>query len=359
MNLPYYDSIRFSIIDPMHNLFLGTARRVLHQWLESDLLSHADLQQIQQRVDRCLSSGSIGRIPRKIALEFSNLTADEWKNWTILFSLIALFDVLPPEHLHCWQLYVLACNILSSSIISQDDIDEAHHLLSSFFTTAEELYGSKFLTINAYLHLHLQDVYRDYGPCYGYWLFSFERYNGLLGKIHTNQLSIEIQLMRRFIENMYIRSLASSDILASDSTECHSLFYTLLNSKAVDASSETIFDQKTFLSGYFTAGDSLDNIAFNCPVKLLPPSALYLFDNNSFMNLKACYAHYLPDVDLLEIPQLCSKYTMAQWWSHHLRSSKHTEKFTCILADWIGSDGRISENNSLCAGRIEYFLAKT
>ena len=123
----------------MHNMYLGISRRILHQWLESGLLSHADLQKIQQRVDRGLSSGSIGRIPRKIALDFSNLTADEWKNWTILFSFIALFDLLPPEHLQCRQLYVSGCSILSSSIISQDDIDEAHRLLSSFFTTAEEL----------------------------------------------------------------------------------------------------------------------------------------------------------------------------------------------------------------------------
>lgn len=120
--------------------------------------------------------------------------------------------------------------------------------------------------------------------------------------------------MRRFIETMHIRSLASNDILSSESTECRSLFYTLLNSKAADASSKTIFEQKTFLSGYFTtAGDSLDEITFDCPVKLLPPSKLHLFDNNSLRNLKACYTHYLPDVDLLEVPQFCCKYLMAQW----------------------------------------------
>ena len=30
--LPYYDCIRMAIIDPMHNLFLGTAKHTLNVW---------------------------------------------------------------------------------------------------------------------------------------------------------------------------------------------------------------------------------------------------------------------------------------------------------------------------------------
>ena len=30
--LPYYDSVRFAIIDPMHNLFLGTAKKMINVW---------------------------------------------------------------------------------------------------------------------------------------------------------------------------------------------------------------------------------------------------------------------------------------------------------------------------------------
>lgn len=29
---PYYDPIRFAVIDPMHNLYLGTAKHVLSIW---------------------------------------------------------------------------------------------------------------------------------------------------------------------------------------------------------------------------------------------------------------------------------------------------------------------------------------
>lgn len=43
LNLPYYDCIRFAIIDPMHNLFLGTPKRILQQqWIENGLISKMD-----------------------------------------------------------------------------------------------------------------------------------------------------------------------------------------------------------------------------------------------------------------------------------------------------------------------------
>lgn len=36
LELPYYASIEMCIIDPMHNLFLGTAKRVFTKWIEDD-----------------------------------------------------------------------------------------------------------------------------------------------------------------------------------------------------------------------------------------------------------------------------------------------------------------------------------
>lgn len=87
------------------------------------------------------------------------------------------------------------CQIYCSSCISIVDIEKAHEYMDAFFRSAEVLYGAKFLTLNTHLHLHLAECFLDYGPCYGFWLFSFERYNGILGKYHTNQQAIEIQLM--------------------------------------------------------------------------------------------------------------------------------------------------------------------
>ena len=79
LRLPYFDCVRFTVIDPMHNLFLGTAKRVMETWLKSSVLSQADLELIQSKVDAVLVPTNIGRIPGKIARSFSGFTADQWK----------------------------------------------------------------------------------------------------------------------------------------------------------------------------------------------------------------------------------------------------------------------------------------
>ena len=39
LRLPYFDCVRFTIVDPMHNLFLGTAKHLMEVWLELSTLS--------------------------------------------------------------------------------------------------------------------------------------------------------------------------------------------------------------------------------------------------------------------------------------------------------------------------------
>ena len=87
MNLPYYDCIRYAIIDPMHNLLLGTPKRLFtKQWVNSGLLNKQTLEEIQDIVNNCIVPNGIGWIPHKISANFTKLTVDEWKNWTLLFS---------------------------------------------------------------------------------------------------------------------------------------------------------------------------------------------------------------------------------------------------------------------------------
>ena len=51
------------------------------------------------------------------------------------------------------------------------------------------------------MHTHLSECIQDYGPSHVFWLYSFERYNGILEDIPNNNRSIEIQLMKWFLEN--------------------------------------------------------------------------------------------------------------------------------------------------------------
>ena len=150
-----------------------------------------------------------------MSAEFPTFTADQWKNWTIVYSLVALKDILPPDHYDCWSYFVQACQYLSSRAIHPAVLNQAHSLLVRFCQCFEALYGSVSCTMNMHLHCHLAECVREHGPVYSFWLFSFERYNGILGAIHTNIHAIEVQMMRKKFASQQLWSMMESTDLSS------------------------------------------------------------------------------------------------------------------------------------------------
>ena len=163
--------------------------------------------------------------------------------------------------------------------------------------------------------------------------------------------------MRQFIDNMNIKSIVSSDIIVSKHIP---MFKHLLGTSCSGTASETLFGQTGLVPSNcnFINIDSLqDHIVVTL---LLPPYFIHHFDNVTFMYLQRCYQKIFPNIDILEIPQLCNKYKAAQWWSQHLKSSRLSKKaLLCIQAYWVGEDGNITDNSlDLCAGSIEFFLVR-
>ena len=172
--LEYFDCVQFHVIDPMHNLFLGAAKYVFKLWAEN-VFSKAQLKELSTKIDELNTATFIGRIPRKIGTNYGNYNAEEWKDWTLTFSTYALYGILPDSHLRVWERFVIACRILCQPVITKQEIMKADALLVNFCTGMEKLYGKEFLTCNMHLHCHLHSVLLDYGPVFGFWLFSFER----------------------------------------------------------------------------------------------------------------------------------------------------------------------------------------
>lgn len=214
--LPYFNPIRFTIIDPMHNLFLGTAKTVMKKiWLQRDIISSAKLNVIQCRIDNMSVPSDLGRIPKKIASNFSGFTAEQLKNWVLLYSMYALRGILSQDEYHCWQAFVLACFLVCRRIIERQDIVKADLLFVKFCHDVERLYGKDVITPNMHLHCHLSECIKDYGSVYGFWCFSYERYNGILGSFPTNKKNIASQLLHRFIYESESRSLSPPKDLPS------------------------------------------------------------------------------------------------------------------------------------------------
>ena len=191
--LPYYNAICFAGIDVMHNLFLGTAKTIACIWKEKQILTKKDFDDIQCKITKRNAPIDIGRIPHKIEIGMSVLTADQLKTWTCLYSVYVLSDVLPKEHLDCWWLFVQACSLICRPLLTSTTIERADRYIHEFCQTVEKLYGQESCTINMHLHCHLADFLKDYGPVHSTWCFSFERFNGILGSMPNNHHTLHIE----------------------------------------------------------------------------------------------------------------------------------------------------------------------
>ncbi len=156
LDLEYFDVIRFCAMDPMHNLFLGTAKHVFKLWISKGHLSKQQLKQIEERLAMMEVPPEMGRLPKNISSNHGAYTAEQWKNWTLVYSMYALKDILQAEHLKCWQAFVLACSYLCKPVLSQGDIVVADGMLLKFCINFEALYGNNAVTPNMHLHCHLK-----------------------------------------------------------------------------------------------------------------------------------------------------------------------------------------------------------
>jgi len=205
LKLPYFNPIRGHTVEPMHNLLLGTAKHVFCVWIQKEILNNEKLKQIDDHLSEISCPSEVGRITQSMTL-FKTMKSDEGQNWVLYFSSFCLRGVIKKEHFNMWQVFVRACYLLINTSISTNEAELAHQLLLLF----QQLLGADHCTPNMHMHLHLLSCNKDYGPIYGFWGYSFERYNGILGSYNTNNRAITITLMRKFLSR--VSSLPSMDI---------------------------------------------------------------------------------------------------------------------------------------------------
>ena len=212
LRLPYFDTSRFIIVDPMHNMLLGNAKHITNIWKRMGLLSDSNFDLIQSYVDKFIIPTGVGRIPYKISSKFSSFTADQWKNWTLIFSGVVLKSIIPEDHYNCWCIFIDACRLMCSRAISNDSVTKLDDLIINFCQTFQLLYGASACTPNLHLNCHLKECIIDYGPASAFWVFAYERLNGMLGSIPNNHRAVEIQMMRKFLATQQtVRSFANCD----------------------------------------------------------------------------------------------------------------------------------------------------
>ena len=89
--------IQFAVVDPIHCFFLGVAKWIIKSiFINQEKLTVKQFCVAQNRMNHIYLFFNIGRIPPKIAIGngFSNLTADEWKTFIMIYSTNILWDIV-------------------------------------------------------------------------------------------------------------------------------------------------------------------------------------------------------------------------------------------------------------------------
>ena len=65
--LLYFNAVRFTVVDVMHNLFLGTGKRMFQLWVQNDILSKHNLAVLEKRISSFHVPSYVGRLPAQIS----------------------------------------------------------------------------------------------------------------------------------------------------------------------------------------------------------------------------------------------------------------------------------------------------
>ncbi|EAU86909.2 hypothetical protein CC1G_10800 [Coprinopsis cinerea okayama7 len=230
--IPGWKPAKQTALDFMHCVFLGIV-----PWLFSTLLFGAHLfpgtggeNSSKQRFEKTINSikwpSHITRLPKNLGENPSLKKADEWRR-LLTVSPVVLWaawkdhtDTIPDTEprlgpnqtlktTHCRRLKTLydviillctAVRLLSTKVISMNQAFQGQRYLAAYCQRLLQL--GAHLSPNHHFAMHLADMIKLFGPVYGWWLYAFERFNGLLKRVKTNGHDggrVELTLMRNWL----------------------------------------------------------------------------------------------------------------------------------------------------------------
>ena len=200
------DMVRGFPIDYMHQVCLGSVRRLILVWLRlgsrNVRLSANQASQISQRLDSL--KGSIptdyfARKPRGLK-DIDRWKATEYRQFLLYTGPIVLKDILRLELYNHFMCFSVATAILVCPQTAASHREYARALLEYFVSKGRELYGRQFLVYNIHSLIHLSAEAEQFGTLDKCSAFAFENYMQKLKRLVRTGRSPLVQIVKRLSE---------------------------------------------------------------------------------------------------------------------------------------------------------------
>ncbi|KAF8481366.1 hypothetical protein JB92DRAFT_3132926 [Gautieria morchelliformis] len=268
--LKYFDPIRMTVIDPMHNLLIGVLKNHWYSiWIQGKALraktqkNKRELDLVHELLNSFEMPSFVGRPARQVGEQAGgSLSADTYKGLGCVF-LPALIPFvweasLPGAHKEFqqanetfsrrydeWQKkhgsqastvrnkklveppkaaelrmrpgdYLLflklgaTTKIYTQYEITHKDVRRAEGLVQEYLMGFKKRYGIEKMKPNHHFLMHLPAQIHDYGPVYGFWCFLGEHLNKLLKSFQSNNWGggqLEVSMMREWGRDVQLHEM--------------------------------------------------------------------------------------------------------------------------------------------------------
>ncbi|XP_011868416.1 PREDICTED: uncharacterized protein LOC105562288 [Vollenhovia emeryi] len=209
-------------LDPMHLIYLGVMRKLLHIWTGGKLktrMSATNISIMSKQLEKAarLWPHEFNRKPRSLH-ELNMWKATEYRQFLLYLGPVVLVPWLPTKMYKHFLLLHASIFILSQDIISPAALIQAEHMLRQFVinSTSKELYGKTFLIYNVHGLLHLVDDIKCHGSLHEFSAFPFEnKLQSVKRAIRGKNKPLQ-QLINRTIEINEINTITCDHLIMKD-----------------------------------------------------------------------------------------------------------------------------------------------
>ncbi|KAI0790156.1 hypothetical protein BC629DRAFT_1593292 [Irpex lacteus] len=261
--LPYFDPIRMTVVDPMHNILLGIVKTVWYDgWILGNALrkdtkagTERELHAIYEYLDLFEMPAWVARLPSEVgAPAGGSLTSDEWKGLALVYCPIIIpliWDQFgeaaeadyqrklakwnedqaqpkdkrkpsdsdkekPTRTMHgedsdSFLSLAASLKVILARSIDHIDLPSARENLQQFLDNFKRVHPD-LIKPNFHYVTHIFDQIEDFGPVYGFWTYLFERLNKMLKSYAVNNHGggeLEVTFMREYHRETRLRTMVS------------------------------------------------------------------------------------------------------------------------------------------------------